>query len=274
MDGPWYRSASGGQPCSQHAIALKTPSRFGNDAVVDWMQWSRVPILAGGPAVDRMPGRLRGESLDRLRNPTFRLGLQSQEQSQEQLYEDQLITDTADLKMMEDALAEDTAAIEDVTQDCFGFAKQKSWNFKAYNKSLSEELEALAKVKAVISEKTGDAESGTTSPPKSENSIEYVQIASRVASAMHAEISNDDDPFAKVKGFISDMIARLKEKAFADAIHNATQDHRQACSRCLTCVAMPRLGYSDRCQASEKFFKGTVEIHQVRFIDRILDLKL
>ena len=53
--------------------------------------------------------RLRGESLDRLGNPTFRLGLQSQEQSQEQLHEDQLITDTADLKMTEDALAEDTA---------------------------------------------------------------------------------------------------------------------------------------------------------------------
>ena len=104
-----------------HAIALKTPSRFGFDAVVDWMQWSGVPILAGGPAADRMPGRLTGESLDRLGNPTFRLGLQSQEQSQEQhiqLHEDQLITDTADLKMTEDALAEDTAAFEDITQDC------------------------------------------------------------------------------------------------------------------------------------------------------------
>ena len=67
-----------------HAIALKTPSRLGADAVVDWMQWSGVPILAGGPAADRMPGRLRGESLDRLGNPAVRLGLKSQEQSQEQ----------------------------------------------------------------------------------------------------------------------------------------------------------------------------------------------
>ena len=124
-----------------------------------------MPILAGGPAVDRMPGRLRGESLDRLRNPTFRLGLQSQEQSQEQLH------DTADLKMMEDALAEDTAPMEDITQDCL-FCQTKVVEFKAYNKSLSEELEALAKAEAVISEKTGDAESGTTSLPKSENSIE------------------------------------------------------------------------------------------------------
>ena len=104
-----------------HAIALKTPSRFGADAVVDWMQWSGVPILAGGPAADRKSGRLIGELLDRLGNPTFRLGLQSQVQTQEQhiqLHEDQLTTDTADLKTTEEALAEDTAAFEDITQDC------------------------------------------------------------------------------------------------------------------------------------------------------------
>ena len=50
----------------------------------------------------------------------------------------------------------------------------------------------------------------------SENSIELVQIASRLDSAMHDEISNDDDPFAKVKGLISDMITRSQEKASAD----------------------------------------------------------
>ena len=33
--------------------------------------------------------------------------------------------------------------------------------------------------------------------------------------------SNDDDPFAEVKGLISDMIARLEEKASADATHKA-----------------------------------------------------
>ena len=137
--------------------------------------------------------------------------------------------------MTEDALAEDTAALEDTTQDCLE-TQAKVACFKAYNKSLSEELEALAKAKAVISEKTGDAESGTTSLPKSENSIELVQIASRVASAMYAETSYGDDPFAKVKGLISDMSTKLEEKASADAIHKATQDHRQACSRCLTFV--------------------------------------
>ena len=50
-------------------IVLNPPSDFGADTVVD-----------------RIPGRLIGESLDRLGNPTFHLGLQSQEQSQEQRY--------------------------------------------------------------------------------------------------------------------------------------------------------------------------------------------
>ena len=88
------------------------------------------------------------------------------------------------------------------------------------NKSMSEELEALAKAKVVISEKTGDAEyrdnrsmlssrGGLAAElTKSENLIELAQFASRVDSAIHADISNGDDSFAKVKGLISDMIAR------------------------------------------------------------------
>ena len=77
-----------------HVIALKITSEFGSYAVVDWTQWPGMPILAGGTAAVRMPGRL--------------MGLQSREQPI-QLHEDQLTTDTADLKMTKDALAEDTA---------------------------------------------------------------------------------------------------------------------------------------------------------------------
>ena len=220
-----------------YAIALKTLSRFGAYAVVDWMQCSGVPILAGGSTGGRMSGRLIGESLDRLGNPTFRLGLQSQVQTQEQyiqLHEDQLTTDTADLKTTEEAPAEDTAAFEDITQDCL-VCQTKFVEFKAYNKSLSEGLETLAKAKAVIYEKTGDAEyqdnrsvlssrGGLAGEPKSEHSIELVQLASYVVFAMHVETSNDDDPFAKVKGLISDVITRLEEKASADTTHNATSN--------------------------------------------------
>ena len=169
------------------------------------------------------------------------------------LHEDQLTTDTADLKMTEDALAEDTAAIEDTTQD-FLEIQAKVADFEAYNWSLSEELKALTK--AVISEKPGDAEYRDNRSVlssrgglageliKSENPIELAQIASRVDSVMHGEISNGDDPFAKVKGFISDMSTKLEEEASADATHKATsntqdgwaEDHRQACSRCLPIV--------------------------------------
>ena len=69
-----------------------------------------------------------------------------------------MVTDTAELKMTEDALAEDTAAFEDTMQDCLAIQTKAADYDVHINKSLSEELEALAKAKAVISEKTGDAE--------------------------------------------------------------------------------------------------------------------
>ena len=46
------------------------------------------------------------------------MALQVQEQHIRLDDEDQLITNTADLKTTKDALAEDTAAFEDITQDC------------------------------------------------------------------------------------------------------------------------------------------------------------
>ena len=67
----------------------------------------------------------------------------------------QLTTDTADLKMTEDALAEDTAALEDTRRDC----QAKSVEFETATNGRSEELDARAKARAVISQKTGGAES-------------------------------------------------------------------------------------------------------------------
>ena len=79
-------------------------------------------------------------------------------------------------------------------------SKPKVAEFKKPTKSLSEELEVLAKAKAVISEKTGDAayrdnRSVVSSRGglageliKSEYSIELAQLTSHAdASAMHAE---------------------------------------------------------------------------------------
>ena len=57
------------------------------------------------------------------------------------------------------------------------------------------------------------------------------QIVPRVASAMLAESLNGDDPFAKVKGLISEMISRLEDKASADATHKAYCDKELSESR-------------------------------------------
>ena len=59
--------------------------------------------------------------------------------------------------MTEKTLDEGTAAFEDTTQDCL-ICQTKVVDFEIYNKSLSEELEVLAKTKDVISEKTDDSE--------------------------------------------------------------------------------------------------------------------
>jgi len=50
------------------------------------------------------------------------------------------------------------------------------------------------------------------------------QLASRMSSAMKLGAAAGEDPFAKVKGLISDMIATLEEDAEADASHKAYCD--------------------------------------------------
>jgi glycine dehydrogenase len=69
---------------------LRPPSEFGADVVVGTTQRFGVPMWFGGPhaaymatslkQVRRMPGRIIGESIDRLGNPAYRLTLQTREQ--------------------------------------------------------------------------------------------------------------------------------------------------------------------------------------------------
>merc|ERR1719502_1106486 len=50
-----------------------------------------------------------------------------------------------------------------------------------------------------------------------QGSTALAQLSSRMASVLKLGAGAGDDPFAKVKGLISDMIARLEEEANADA---------------------------------------------------------
>ena len=67
----------------------------------------------------------------------------------------ELTTDTAGLKMTEDALAEDTAELADATRDC----QVKAAELETATESRSEELVALAKARTMISEQTSGAQS-------------------------------------------------------------------------------------------------------------------
>ena len=125
-------------------MRLLSSHRTNSDPTPWWTgcSGSECPHWLEVPAAVRMPGRL--------------MILHTQEQHI-RLDEDQLITETADLKMTDDSHANDTAASEDTTQDCLEI-QAEAVEFKAYNKSLSEDLEALVKAKAVISGKTVDVE--------------------------------------------------------------------------------------------------------------------
>ena len=46
---------------------------------------------------------------------------------------------------------------------------------------------------------------------------------------MHAESSNGDDPFVKVKSLTSEMIAKMEEEASANATHKAYCDRDAGC---------------------------------------------
>jgi len=150
-----------------------------------------------------------------------------------------------DLEVTSKDLKGDIEQLADLHHDCM----TKAEDYEAETKSRGEELNALATAKKVIVEATGGAEkisygleqvslfqrsriSSSTDLARYEavrfvrdlarknNSPKLAQLASRMASAMRFGA----DPFAKVKGLISDMVARLEEEAAADATEKAYCD--------------------------------------------------
>jgi len=148
-------------------------------------------------------------------------------------------------------LAADVAAKEELHHDCMSAATE----FEAAVTSRGEELGALAKAKKVIEEATGGAESQTylnqvnflqmrarsqlrskadlakfeavrlvRSLANKHHSSSLAQLASKMSSALRLGAAAGEDPFTKVKGLITDMIASLEAEAGADASQKAYCD--------------------------------------------------
>merc|ERR1711904_370638 len=124
-------------------------------------------------------------------------------------------------------------------------------DFEAETASRGEELKVLAQAKKIIIEATGGATAQTysflqlTSASRLQTradlanfeAVKYVQklaatmhsaalaqLANRMEAAARMGAASGEDPFAKVKGLISDMIEQLLKEAEADAAHKAYCD--------------------------------------------------
>merc|ERR1719218_570963 len=150
-----------------------------------------------------------------------------------------------DLDATSKDLADDIATKASLHQDCMNSAEE----FELATKSRGEELKALATAKKVIVEATGGAAeqsyglnqvsflqlSNSADLSKAE-AIRFVrdlarktkspalaQLASRMSSAVRLG-SGAGDPFEKIKGLITDIIATLESEAEEDASQKAYCD--------------------------------------------------
>jgi len=156
-----------------------------------------------------------------------------------------------DLEVTSKGLDADTTSLADLNKDCM----QKAQDYEAATASRADELKALAEAKQAVSDMTPAADtleyglnqvsflqvaraklsSGVDLAnfeavrvvrelARKHKSPALAQLASRMAAAMHHTSSNNEDPFAKVKGLISAMIDKLTEEAGADAEKKAYCD--------------------------------------------------
>merc|ERR1719379_2296356 len=159
-----------------------------------------------------------------------------------------------DLAMTEKELASEEKSLSTMSTDC----QSKAADWEVSTKSRAEELQALADAKKLIEEKTGGAASRaydflqqaeqtkakSRSPDtgdrivnmlqtlgKSSGDLALSQLALRVHAAVQMQTGEGADPFAKVKGMISEMIDKLVAQAAEEASHKAFCDKEMSESK-------------------------------------------
>jgi len=161
--------------------------------------------------------------------------------------EETLAAAEGELAATNKVLSEATTGLDLVHADCM----EKASDHEITVKGRAEELAALAKAKKIIQQMTAGAvkqsysflQTGLTTSAdlanlevvnlvrklaREQHSTALAQLASRLKAVIQYGANGGDDPFAKVKGLITDMIAKLMKEAEAEASEKAYCDEEMA----------------------------------------------
>jgi len=162
-------------------------------------------------------------------------------------------TAEGDLSVTVEALKESEAALATANSDCMTTAADHEATVAARD----EELKVIATAEKILKESTGGAEGQTYSLlqmataskmttradlansevlnvvkklARDQHSAALAQLASRIAVVVRfgSKSKHGEDPFAKIKGLISDMIVKLEQEAEAEATEKAYCDEEMA----------------------------------------------